>query len=335
MAFPNPFASFVPFVDNPTPRTNPMRYLVTGGCGFIGSSLVDRLVELGHDVVALDDFSTSEGDRANPDATLVEASITDPDAVFDAAKGADCIFHTAAWARIPRSIEDPVGTHQVNVTGTLSVLQAARQNGVPRVIYSSSSSVYGDQPTHVMHEDMPLNPKSPYALQKLMGELYCSSFARLFGLRVASLRYFNVYGPRQATQGAYVLVIPHFMRLRDAGKPLTVYGDGEQTRGYTHVSDVVRANVLAATADLPEGENVALNIGPSEETSVNDIAAIVGGEVVHVIPNPRGDFEELRKSADYSKAKSLIGWEPLIPAVEGIRQIAATDKSPFPGVGEG
>ena len=312
-----------------------MRYLVTGGCGFIGSSLVDRLVELGHDVVALDDFSTSEGDRANPAATLVEASITDLDAVIEAARGADCIFHTAAWARIPRSIEDPVGTHQVNVTGTLNILQAARENGVPRVVYSSSSSVYGDQPTHVMREDMPLQPKSPYALQKLMGELYCSSFARLFGLRVASLRYFNVYGPRQATQGAYVLVIPHFMRLRDAGKPLTVYGDGEQTRGYTHVSDVVRANVLAATADLPSGENVALNIGPTEETSVNDIADIVGGEVVHVIPNPRGEFEELRKSADYSKAKALIGWEPLIPASVGIRQIAATDKSPLPCVGEG
>ena len=126
------------------------------------------------------------------------------------------------------------------------------------------------------------------------------------------------------------------MRLRDAGKPLTVYGDGEQTRGYTHVSDVVRANLLAATADLPAGENVALNIGPQEETSVNEIAAIVGGEVQHVIPNPRGEFEELRKSADYSKAKALIGWEPLIPASKGIRQIAAVKtKVPSPSQGEG
>ena len=230
-----------------------MRYVVTGGCGFIGSHLVDRLVELGHDVVALDNLSTSEGDRANPSAMLVRASVTDLDAVRDATRGADCVFHTAAWARIPRSIEDPVGTHDVNVNGTLNVLQAARENGVGRVVYSSSSSVYGDQPTHVMREDMPTNPKSPYALQKLMGEQYGAMFARLFGLRVASLRYFNVYGPRQATRGAYVLVIPHFMRLRDAGKPLTVYGDGEQTRGYTHVSDVVRANLLAATVRPPCG----------------------------------------------------------------------------------
>ena len=299
-----------------------MKYVVTGGCGFIGSHLVDSLVELGHEVVALDDFSTSEGERLNPSTTLIEGSVTDLDVVRSATEGADCVFHTAAWARIPRSIEDPIGTHNVNVNGTLNVLQAARENGVGRVVYSSSSSVYGDQPTHVMREDMTPKPMSPYALQKLMGEQYASIFARLFDMQVVSLRYFNVYGPRQATVGAYVLVIPHFMRLRDAGKPLTVYGDGRQTRGYTHVSDVVRANVLASAADLPAGENVVLNIGPEEETSVNEIAAIIGGEVEHIIPNPRGEFEELRKSADYSKAKATIGWEPLIPASQGIREIA-------------
>ena len=228
-----------------------MKCVVTGGCGFIGSHLVDHLVELGHEVVALDDLSTSEGARLNPSATLIEGSVTDFDLVVSATEGADCVFHTAAWARIPRSIQDPVGTHKVNVNGTLNVLQAARENGVGRVVYSSSSSVYGDQPTHVMREDMSPEPKSPYALQKLIGEQYGSMFARLFDMRVVSLRYFNVYGPRQATKGAYVLVIPHFMRLRDEGKPLTVYGDGRQTRGYTHVSDVVRANVLASIADLP------------------------------------------------------------------------------------
>ena len=238
-------------------------------------------------------------------------------------EGAGCIFHTAAWARIPRSIQDPIGTHNVNVNGTLNVLQAARENGVPRVVYSSSSSVYGNQHTHVMREVMTPAPRSPYALQKLIGEQYAGMFARLFDMRVVSLRYFNVYGPRQATQGAYVLVIPHFLRLRDAGKPLTVYGDGHQTRGYTHVSDVVRANVLAATADLPAGGNTALNIGPTEETSVNEIAAMVGGPVEHVYPNPRGEFEERRKSADYSRAKALIGWQPQIPLREAIQTLTA------------
>ena len=242
-----------------------MKHVVTGGCGFIGSHLVDSLIELGHEVVVLDDLSTSEGPYLNPVATLVQGSVTDAALVASVTEGAGCVFHTAAWARIPRSIQDPIGTHNVNVNGTLNVLQAARENGVPRVVYSSSSSVYGDQTTHVMREDMTPTPKSPYALQKLIGEQYAAMFARLFDMRVVSLRYFNVYGPRQATQGAYVLVIPHFLRMRDAGKPLTVYGDGHQTRGYTHVSDVVRANLLAATADLPAGENTALNIGPAEE----------------------------------------------------------------------
>ena len=189
-------------------------------------------------------------------------------------------------------------------------------------MYSSSSSVYGDQDTHVMQEDMEPNPKSPYALHKFIGEQYGSMFARLFGMSVVSLRYFNVYGPGQTTTGAYVLVIPRFLKLRDEGRPLTIYGDGEQTRSYTHVSDVVRANLLAASEELPAGENVVLNIGPNEETSVNEIAAMIGGEVEHIIPNPRGEFEELRKSSDCSRANVLLGWEPLISPSEGIAAVA-------------
>ena len=302
-----------------------MKHVVTGGCGFIGSHLVDRLLELGHEVVVVDDLSTNEGRRVNPAATLVEGSVTDLDLVMSATEGADCVFHTAAWARVPRSIDDPVGTHEVNVNGTLNVLQAARENGVGRVVYSSSSSVYGDQDTHVMREDMTPNPVSPYALHKLIGEQYGSMFARLFGMSVVSLRYFNVYGPGQTATGAYVLVIPHFLKLRDEGRPLTIYGDGRQTRSYTHVFDVVRANLLAASADLPEGENVALNIGPNEETSVNEIAAMIGGEVEHIYPNPRGEFEELRKSSDCSKANAMIGWEPQISLSEGIRGVSGEE----------
>ena len=300
-----------------------MKHVVTGGCGFIGSHLVDHLVDIGHGVVVIDDLSTNEGRDVNPEAELVEGSVTDLELLKSATEGADCVFHTAAWARVPRSIDDPVGTHAVNVNGTLNVLQAARENGVGRVVYSSSSSVYGDQDTHLMQEDMDPNPKSPYALHKYIGEQYGAMFARLFGMSVVSLRYFNVYGPGQTATGAYVLVIPRFLKLRDEGRPLTIYGDGEQTRSYTHVSDVVRANVLAASEELPVGENVVLNIGPNEETSVNEIAVMIGGDVEHIIPNPRGEFEELRKSSDCSKAKAVLGWEPRIGLAEGIRGVAA------------
>lgn len=300
-----------------------MKCLVTGGCGFIGSHLVDRLVELGHDVTALDDLSTGGRERLNPHAALIEGSVTDAGLVGDATAGVDWIFHMAAWARILRSIDDPISTHEVNVNGTLNVLQAARASGARRVINSSSSSVYGDQDTHLMREDMTPNPKSPYALQKLIGEQYAAMFALRFGLDVVSLRYFNVYGPRQVTaaDGAYTLVIPRFLRMRDAGEALTVYGDGKQTRAYTHVSDVVEANILVASADLPAGEHAALNIGSTEETSVNEIAAMIGGKVEHVIPNPREKFEERRKAADNSRAKATIGWEPRVPLSDGMADL--------------
>ena len=301
-----------------------MKCVVTGGCGFIGSHLVDRLVYLGHEVVAVDDLSTSDNSNLNHEAQLVKGSITDLDLMISATKSADWVFHTAAWARIERSVEDPVGTHHVNVNGTLNVLQAAHVNGVSKVINSSSSSVYGDQGAcHVMHEDMRPNPRSPYAVQKLVGEQYSEMYARLFGMQVTSLRYFNVYGPRQPADGAYVLLIPKFLQMRKHNRPLTVYGDGNQTRGYTHVSDVVEANLLAASASLLPGQHTVLNIGPREETSVNEIAKIIGGPVDHTVPNPRGDFEELRKSANNSRAKAVIGWEPRVSFAEGMRDLMA------------
>ena len=308
-----------------------MKCVVTGGCGFIGSHLVDRLVQLGHQVVVVDDFSTGRATNLNPGSYFIEGSITDLDLLVSAAEGADCIFHTAAWARIERSVQDPVGTHHVNATGTLNVLQAAHLNGVGTVINSSSSSVYGDQgDSHVMREDMEPNPRSPYAVQKLIGEQYAAMYARLYNLRVASLRYFNVYGARQPADGAYVLLIPKFLQLRRENRPLTIYGDGNQTRGYTHVSDVVEANLLAASASLPAGRHTVLNIGLTEETSVNEIAAIVGGPVEHIVPNPRGEFEEFRKSADNSRARKVIGWAPEVSFTEGMKELLVSERLKVP-----
>ncbi len=298
-----------------------MRCCVTGGCGFIGSHVVDALVAAGHEVKVVDDLSTGDRANLNPQATFVEASITDYNVVERAFEGVDWVFHPAAWARVVRSVEDPIGTHDVNVNGTLNVFQAAQVCGVKRVIYSSSSSVNGDQDTHVMTEDMSTKPKSPYALHKLIGEQYATMFAQIYEMDIVSLRYFNVYGPRQLVEGAYALVIGKFLRQKSQGEPMTIYGDGEQTRAYTYVADVVRANLLAADAELEPNRNTVLNIGTNQETSVNEVAAKIGGEVRHILPNPRGELEELRKVADFSKAKRVIGWEPRIDFDEGMRLV--------------
>ena len=287
-----------------------MKCVVTGGCGFIGSHLVDALVDRGNQVTVVDDLSTGDASNLNPAAEFRNVSVLDEDALREAIEGAAVVFHLAALPRIPRSIEDPVNTHRVNVDGTLHVLEAARRAGVSRVVYSSSSSVYGTQHTHLMHEDMTPEPLSPYALQKLIGEQYASMYARLYGMSVVSLRYFNVYGPRQPEEGAYALAIGKFLRLRREGMPLTVYGDGLQARAYSHVDDVVRANLLAADTALPAGQNTILNIGTDRETSVMQLANLMGGTVTHVFPNPRGEFEERRKAANYSRAAAVIGWRP-------------------------
>ena len=187
-------------------------------------------------------------------------------------------------------------------------------------------SVYGNQSTHVMNEAMVPSPISPYGLQKLIGEQYCTVFAPLFGLSTVSLRYFNVYGPRQGTESAYRMVVPHFISLRRKKQPLTVYGDGLQTRTYTYVGDVVRATILAAQADVGK-VNLILNIGSLEETSVLDIAQAIGGPIQHIYPNPRGKYEEPRKSANFTKAKLALGWKPVVSFPEGLSKILHTTES--------
>ena len=289
-----------------------MRCVVTGGCGFIGSHVVDALIARGDSVTVLDDLSSGTPGNLNGQARLFNGSILDTSVVDSSVQGADCVFHLAAWARVPRSIENPLGTHQVNVVGTLHVLEAVRRHNVPRLVYVSSSSVYGNQATHLMHEGMTPGPLSPYGLQKLIGEQYCTLYARMFGITTVSLRYFNVYGPRQTNEGPYTLVVARFRQQRDAGEPITIYGDGLQTRSYTYIDDIVRATVSASAETLPASHNTILNIGSDEETSVLEIARLTGGEVKHIYPNPRGLFEERRKAADYSRAGALLGWQPVV-----------------------
>jgi UDP-glucose 4-epimerase len=301
-----------------------MRAAVVGGAGFIGSNLVDALVEQGDEVIVVDNLASGYRRNLNPKAPLHEIDIaTDSEQLTSALAGREVVFLTAALPRVPRSIEDPVGTHAVNVTGALRVLKAAVDAGVRRVVYSSSSSVYGDQPTLPLTEDMVPGPLNPYACQKLMGEIYARNFARIYGLETVCLRYFNVYGPRQVTEGAYRLVISIFMDQVRRGEPMTIHGDGQQTRDFTWVGDVVRANLLAARSDRV-GKGEPINIGSGAEVSVNRIAELIGGPVVHVAP--RG-FDERFKRAGIRRARELLGWEPRVQIEEGIRRVLATEPS--------
>jgi UDP-glucose 4-epimerase len=178
--------------------------------------------------------------------------------------------------------------------------------------------VYGNQATHLMHESMTPSPLSPYGMQKLMGEQYCTLYAHMFGITIASLRYFNVYGPRQTSEGPYTLVVARFRQQRNAGHPITIYGDGLQTRSYTYIDDIVQATVLASSETLPGSHNTILNIGSNDEISVLEIARLFGGGVKHIYPNPRGQFEERRKAADYSRARTLLGWQPVVSLHNGL-----------------
>jgi nucleoside-diphosphate-sugar epimerase len=292
------------------------RVLVTGGAGFVGSNLVDGLIARGAQVRVLDSFATGKHENVNPRAEVVEADIRDLHSIRAACVGVDCVFHTAAMARVPLSIENPIETHSVNATGTLNVLIAARDAHVRRVINSGSSSVYGDQPTLPLREDMTPNPLNPYALQKFMAECYTRLFHQLYGMQTLTLRYFNVYGPRMANEGAYLTVVSIFLRQRLAGEPLTIDGDGEQTRDFTHVRDVVQASLLAMDCEVADGR--AINVGAGHNVSINQVAAMVGGSVIHRAPR-QGDARNTL--ADNSQAKKLLGWMPEISLQQGLDEI--------------
>ncbi len=288
--------------------------LVTGGGGFIGSHIVDALVERGDDVHVVDTFCSGRFEnRINSRATYHEVDIRSFEALVPLVQGAQCVFHLAALPRVQYSIENPIETFSVNVDGTVNLLKAASDAGVRRFVFSSSAAVYGDQPTMPLSEDMPLAPKSPYALHKAIGENTCKLWSELYGLETVALRYFNVYGPRLDPNGAYALAIGKFLRLRKEGEMIEIWGDGTNTRDYVHVSDVARANLLAATSQKV-GKGEAINIGTGRETDVNALASLIGGEVTHV----EARVEPGRAQADNRKAHELLEWEPSRMLEEGI-----------------
>lgn len=291
------------------------KIIVTGGAGFIGSNLVDKLIERGEEVHIIDNLSGGKKEHLNPKAVFHELDITDLEAIKPVFLGADYVFHLAALPRVQFSIEYPIETNRVNVLGTVNVLLSAKDAGVKKVIYSASSSAYGDQKEMPLHEAMPANPKSPYGLQKYVGELYCKVFSEVYGLPTVCLRYFNVYGPRQSEEGDYALVIAKFLKQKREGKPLTITGKGNQTRDFTSVHDVVQANILAMERDVPPGE--VFNIGAGNNHSIKKVAKLVGGEIEHLPPR----FEPKHTLADNKKAQEHLGWAPQVDLKKGITEL--------------
>jgi nucleoside-diphosphate-sugar epimerase len=301
-----------------------MRVLVTGAAGFIGSKIVQRCISEGHDVLGLDDLS--DGSLSNlagaPEAGFVEVDLRDEEGVKRAAAGRELIFHEGAKRSVPRSLEEPVLTTEVNVIGTLNVLTAARDSGA-RVVAASSSSVYGDQDTFPLVESMTPRPKSPYAASKLAGEAYCSAATRSLGVRAISLRYLNVFGPGQDAHNEYAAVIPRFIvACLEGGRPV-IHGDGEQSRDFTFIDDVIEANLLAARAG-DDAQGRAFNIGGgAEPTSINSLLGMIA-ELTGSNPDPlreparAGDVR--RTEADVSAAREAFGYEPKTPIREGLKR---------------
>jgi len=301
------------------------RVLVTGGAGFIGSNLVRALLERGDEVRVLDNFST--GNRANLDGLgveVVEGELRSYERVHNAIRGVETVFHLGALGSVPRSVQDPLTSSAVNIEGTLNVLLAARDEGIRRVVYSSSSSVYGTRRELPVREDLPPDPISPYGVAKLAAERYCVSFSRVYeSVETVVVRYFNVFGPRQSPFSQYAAVIPLFITAIAAGEPIRIDGDGGQRRDFTYVSNVVEATIRAADANGVNGR--ILNVAASQPASVNDVAELIGSilgkPVVSTSGPPRpGDIRD--SWADITAARDALGWEPAVGLEEGLRRTA-------------
>ena len=300
------------------------RYLVTGGAGFIGSALVRELLRRGEAVRVVDNFLT--GRRENLDEVrgqieLCEGDIADFPWLRGAFQGVDYVLHQAALASVPRSMEDPQTRNRVNIDGTLNVLLAARDAGVRRVVYAASSSAYGDTPTLPKHEAMPPDPLSPYAVTKFAGELYGKVFTNVYGLETVSLRYFNIFGPRQDPNSPYSGVLSRFITALLAGKRPAIYGDGEQSRDFTYVDNAVHACMLACTA--PEAPGRVLNIGTGERWTLNRVLTVlqsITGTKLEATYEPSRAGDILHSQADVTLARQVLGYEPQVPFEDGLRK---------------
>ncbi len=299
-------------------------YLVTGGAGFIGSHLVARLVELDHTVRVIDDFSSGKRENLAPILDrihLLDADIRDPEQCLIACDDIDTIFHQAAVPSVPKSVDQPMTSHDVNINGTFNIFIAARTKKCRRVVYAASSSAYGESAVSPKHEAIMPEPLSPYAVQKLTGELYGRAFYECFGLESFSLRYFNVFGPRQDPKSQYAAAIPAFVTALLNDEPPTVYGDGLQTRDFTHVDNVVHANILAA--DAPHAAGQALNIACGCSITVNDVIQHINrllekSITPNYVPARTGDVKH--SHADITLARKLIGFEPQVDFQVGLRR---------------
>lgn len=304
-----------------------MRYLVTGGAGFIGSNTVDELVRRGHGVVVLDDMSAGKEDNlaeVRSKITFMKGSITDLEAVQKATLQADYVIHLAARTSVPRSVKDPIDTNRINVDGTLNVLVAARDNKVKRVVFAASSSAYGDTPTLPKSESMQPSPISPYGVSKYVGELYGQSFARCYGLEVVCLRYFNIFGPRQDPDSPYSGVLSRFSTAYLDGTSPLVFGDGEQTRDFTYVENAVMANLLACEA--PSAAGKTFNIGTGHSVSLNQVLKMlekISGKAPEVKYEPPREGDIRDSLADIRLAREFLDYQPQVHFEEGLQRTYA------------
>lgn len=303
-------------------------YLVTGGAGFIGSHLAEAILTRGHRVRIVDDFSSGKQSNVQPGAEVIEGDLADDGVAARAVAGCDYVLHQAAVPSVPRSVNDPLGTHRANVDGTVQLLVAARDAGVKRLVFAGSSSTYGNSPVLPKREDMRPAPMTPYALQKYVGEQYCQLFTALYGLETVTTRYFNVFGPRQAPDSQYSGVISLFVKALMAGQAPVIHGDGRQTRDFTYVTNVVDGVLRAATTENVAGEviNIATGGRISLLELVRALQLILGTDVTPTFSAVRqGDVKD--SQADIFKARKLLGYEPTVPFEEGLRRTVAWFKT--------
>jgi nucleoside-diphosphate-sugar epimerase len=301
-----------------------MRYLVTGGAGFIGSNTVDELVRRGHSVVVLDDLSSGKEENLTEvrgKITFVKGSITDIEAVQKAMQQAEYVIHLAARTSVPRSVKDPLETNRINVDGTLNVLVAARDNRVKRVVFAASSSAYGETPTLPKREDMRPQPISPYGVSKYVGELYAQAFGRCYGMETVCVRYFNIFGPRQDPDSPYSGVLSRFATAFLEEQQPVIYGDGEQTRDFTFVDNAVQANLLACEA--PTASGGVFNVGTGSRVSLNQTLEYlrrISGKKLQAKYDPPRDGDIRDSQADISRARQVLGYEPTVMFEEGLER---------------